>query len=124
MDEANNKKETNLMLSEILKTLKNIEQLLISQNSKTETQMDIQDEKTHPQTLDVMELINVVSEKEEQLIPTIKALLSSDGASAVTISEITKRSRSRENQHLNKLVELGYVQKIREGREVKFFISH
>ena len=121
--------ETLEMLKKILDTLKNIEKLLIIQIGEenipqTTSELDfMQENKQAP--LDVVELINVLSKSDEHLIPTIKALFSSqNGGNAQEIASITKRSRSRENQHLNKLVELGYVQKRREGREIRFFLTH
>ena len=121
--------ETLEMLKKILDTLKNIEKLLIIQIGEenipqTSSELDfMQENKQAP--LDVVELINVLSKSDEHLIPTIKALFSSqNGGNAQEIASITKRSRSRENQHLNKLVELGYVQKRREGREIRFFLTH
>ncbi|MFV2015091.1 MAG: winged helix-turn-helix domain-containing protein, partial [Candidatus Heimdallarchaeota archaeon] len=106
-----------------------IENLLIHQSNQSDfvqaplTSEEIKE--THSTPLDVMELMKVLSKKDEHLIPTIKALFSSqEGGSAQDIAGITKRSRSRENQHLNNLVELGYVQKKRKGREIRFFLSH
>ena len=121
--------DTQETLNEILKTLKRIENLLVIQIEEDKISQNISEvessKKDHSPPLDVVELINVLSKNDEHLIPTIKALLSSkDGGSAQDIASITKRSRSRENQHLNKLVELGYVQKRREGREIRFFLSH
>ena len=70
-----------------------------------------------------MELMSVLAEKDDNLIPTIKALLTKDGGSAQDISSITKRSRSRENQHLNTLVDMGYVEKKRHGKKIGFHLN-
>ena len=113
--------ETNILLKEILKSLNRIEKLLVTQSGQSDQIHQSIEVEEHP--LDVMELIDVISKKDEHLLPTIKALFSKDGSSAQDIAIATKRSRSRENQHLNKLVELGYVQKVRDGREIRFFLS-
>lgn len=115
--------DTNLLLQEILNSLKRIEDLLVSQNSGSTSNLSLEKKEGTTPPLDVVELINNLSLNDEHLIPTIKALLTSkSGGSAQNIAAITKRSRSRENQHLNRLVELGYVQKKREGREIRFFL--
>ena len=119
--------DTNFLLREILNSLKRIEDLFFTQNSglASSSTAEDKDKSVNHETppLDVVELINNLSLNDEHLIPTIKALLTSKtGGSAQSIAAITKRSRSRENQHLNRLVELGYVQKKREGREVRFFL--
>jgi DNA-binding MarR family transcriptional regulator len=128
MDNSNNQDETNLLLKEILSSLHRIENILIHQSNQPDlvqaplASEEIKEVQLIP--LDVMELMEVLSKKDEHLIPTIKALFSSqEGGSAQDIAVITKRSRSRENQHLNKLVELGYVRKKRVSREIKFFLS-
>jgi predicted transcriptional regulator len=113
--------DTNSLLREILASLRRIERHLAEQSDQTPLE---EVSEKHPPPMDVVELINNLSLNHEQLIPTIKALLSSqNGGSAQDIAEITKRSRSRENQHLNRLVELGYVQKKREGREIRFYLT-
>ncbi len=115
--------KTNNLLEEILNSLKRIESLL--QNSLTQTPEEMQFiEENSDSVLDVMALINIVSKIDVNLVPTIKAILSSGGhSSAQDIALKTNRSRSRENQHLNHLVELGYVHKRREGREIIFYIE-
>ncbi len=114
---------TTALLEEILKSLQRIELLLRSNSSQTADAYEI-DEVKKESFLDVMEIINIVSEIDSNLVPTIKAILSKGGkSSAQDIAIITNRSRSRENQHLNHLVELGYVQKKRDGREIIFSLK-
>lgn len=113
--------KTNDLLEEILKSLQRIE-ILLQNNSNLVTDESL--EENQDSYLDVMEILNIVSEIDSNLVPTIKAILSKGGkSSANDIAIITKRSRSRENQHLNHLVELGYVQKKREGREIIFHLK-
>lgn len=115
--------KTNHLLEEILKSLHRIESLL--QNTAIQSTMELESVENKGDTvLDVMSLINIVSEIDVNLVPTIKAILSSGGhSSAQEIASKTNRSRSRENQHLNHLVELGYVHKKRDGREIIFYIE-
>lgn len=114
---------TTILLEEILKSLQRIESLLeanLNQNS------DISEstEEGSESYLDVIEILNIVSKIDSNLVPTIKAILSKGGkSSAQDVALITNRSRSRENQHLNHLVELGYVQKKRDGREIIFYLK-
>ena len=115
--------KTNILLEEILRSLQRIESLL--QNSSTlGLETNEPTEENQDSFLDVMEILNIVSEIDSNLVPTIRAILSKGGqSSAQDIAQITNRSRSRENQHLNHLVELGYVQKKREGREIIFYLK-
>ena len=118
---ANDK--TNELLVEILNSLHRIEALLQNTTQKESDQLEPNEEKNES-FLDVMEILNIVSEIDSNLVPTIKAILSKGGqSSAQDIAQITNRSRSRENQHLNHLVELGYVQKKRDGREIIFYLK-
>ena len=114
---------TNSLLEEILKSLQRIE-LLLQANITPTPELSESKEETSDSLLDVMEIINIVSEIDSNLVPTIKAILSKgEKSSAQDIAQITNRSRSRENQHLNHLVELGYVQKKRDGREIIFYLK-
>ena len=114
---------TNELLVEILKSLQRIELLLQNASHQSIDQAESSEEKSES-FLDVMEILNIVSEIDSNLVPTIKAILSKGGqSSAQDIALITNRSRSRENQHLNHLVELGYVQKKRDGREIIFYLK-
>ena len=114
--------ETNILLKEILSSLKRIESLLLL-NVPISDGNQLNSDDSNISYLDVMELINIVSEVDSNLIPTIKALLSKGGQlSAQEVAQFTNRSRSRENQHLNHLVELGYVEKKRDGREIIFHL--
>ena len=54
---------------------------------------------------------------------TAKVLLELEEATADEIAEITGLQRAVESAHLNRLVELGYVKKIRKGRFVYFTIK-
>ena len=112
--------KTTYLLEEILKSLQHIETLLENTlNIDQEIEGEIDEKKEDESFLDVIGILNVVSEIDANLVPTIKAILSKGGQStAQDIAFLTNRSRSRENQHLNHLVELGYVQKKREGREI------
>ena len=115
--------KTTFLLEEIQKSLQRIE-ILLQSNANLITEDTEIPEENQDSYLDVMEILNIVSEIDSNLVPTIKAILSKGGkSSANDIAVITKRSRSRENQHLNHLVELGYVQKKREGREIIFHLK-
>lgn len=115
--------KTNYLLEEILKSLHHIESLLES-NTNLHPEPEKQTEEKQESFLDVIEILNIVSDIDGNLVPTIKAILSKGGQStAQDIAQITNRSRSRENQHLNHLVELGYVQKKRDGREIVFHLK-
>lgn len=114
--------KTTILLEEILKSLQRIESLL--ENSLTQKSLPDTIEEKPESYLDVIEILNIVSKIDSNLVPTIKAILSKGGkSSAQDIAVITNRSRSRENQHLNHLVELGYVQKKRDGREIIFYLK-
>lgn len=117
--------KTTYLLEEILKSLQHIETLLENTlNIDQEIEGEIDEKKEDESFLDVIGILNVVSEIDANLVPTIKAILSKGGQStAQDIAFLTNRSRSRENQHLNHLVELGYVQKKREGREIVFHLK-
>ena len=116
--------KTNVLLEQILNSLNRIETLL---QNNANPDLDVTEEDTEDKsegTLDIIELLNIVSNIDSNLVPTIKAILTNGGKSnAQDIAQITNRSRSRENQHLNHLVELGYVQKKREGREIIFHLK-
>jgi predicted transcriptional regulator len=112
--------ETNKLLTEILSTLKIIERKLENVASASSA-ISTSDSSI---ALDIMEIITKVFETDNNLYPTIKALLSLGGkATAQDIAVSTHRSRSRENQHLNRLVDLGYIAKHREGREIYFMLN-
>ena len=117
--------KTVYLLEEILKSLQHIETLLETNlNLDQEIEGEKDEKKEDDSFLDVIGILNVVSEIDANLVPTIKAILSKGGQStAQDIAFLTNRSRSRENQHLNHLVELGYVQKKREGREIVFHLK-
>lgn len=114
---------TTMLLEEILKSLQRIESLL---ETSLNQNLDLSEstEENSESYLDVIEILNIVSKIDSNLVPTIKAILSKGGkSSAQDVALITNRSRSRENQHLNHLVELGYVQKKRDGREIIFYLK-
>ncbi|HKZ39636.1 MAG TPA: helix-turn-helix domain-containing protein [Candidatus Hodarchaeales archaeon] len=112
--------QENDMLEKILSSLNRIENQLrdikdhIERSSGNESSDGGQ---SIPGTLDI---ITVLQGLDPNLFPTVKALFEVPGCSADEISRKTGRSRSRENQHLNRLVELKYVSKFREGREVRY----
>lgn len=113
---------TNRLLEEILSSLQRIEGLLLKNTNMKQEPQDLEDKKES--YLDVIGILNIVSEIDSNLVPTIKAILSKGGSSsAQDIALLTNRSRSRENQHLNHLVDLGYVQKKRDGREIIFYLK-
>ena len=115
--------KTTMLLEEILKSLQRIESLLETSLNQHSDIPESTDESSESY-LDVIEILNIVSKIDGNLVPTIKAILSKGGrSSAQDIALITNRSRSRENQHLNHLVELGYVHKKRDGREIIFYLK-
>ncbi|MFW9930682.1 MAG: winged helix-turn-helix domain-containing protein, partial [Candidatus Thorarchaeota archaeon] len=111
------------LLEKILVTLQRIEVSInkINQQITSLSNKSLQlDQFDLNESLDIM---TILQNLDTSLIPTIRALfLLKDGGTAEDIADITGRSRSRENQHLNKLSELNYIEKIREGREIKFKI--
>lgn len=115
--------ETNY-LKEILNSLKHIESLLnlvYTEIRKDKDNMDVQNVHEEPISLDI---ITILQDLDDNLIPTIRALMQlKNGGTADQIANITGRSRSRENQHLNKLADLNYVTKYRNGREITFKVE-
>lgn len=114
--------ETLSVLREILATLNRIETQLGKLTSASQASVSPQlGQSADDVVLDVMEILNTM---DENILPTVKALLTNGGfGTAHQISELTNRSRARENQHLNHLVNQGYLSKRRRGRTVEFFIS-
>jgi DNA-binding transcriptional ArsR family regulator len=102
----------------ILGSLEKIEDLLYNIDSKLDNVVN------HSESVDgisSLDIVNILQNVDENLIPTIRALfVLQNGGTAEQIASKTGRSRTRENQHLNKLTQLNYVEKIREGREIKF----
>ncbi|MHA1990546.1 MAG: helix-turn-helix domain-containing protein [Candidatus Hodarchaeales archaeon] len=106
------------IFKKILGSLENIEDLLYKIDIKLDKAVN-QSEKI--ETISSLDIVNILQNVDENLIPTIRALfVLQNGGTAEEIATKTGRSRTRENQHLNKLTQLNYVKKIREGREIKF----
>lgn len=102
----------------ILTSLEKIEDLLYKIDSKLDGTVNPSE---IVESISSLDIVNILQNVDENLIPTIQALfVLKDGGTAEEIASKTGRSRTRENQHLNKLTRLKYVEKIRKGREIKF----
>ena len=114
--------ENEEILTKILNSLERIENMISNVNNKLEL---IESGKENHGPMSSLDIVNILQNIDENLIPTIRALfVLSKGGNAEEIAAITGRSRTRENQHLNKLTDLKYVEKIREGREIKYRVKY
>ena len=68
--------------------------------------------------LDVTSLLNL----SKPLQDTATTLMELEKATADQVAEKTGLQRAVESSHLNQLVRLGYVKKVREGRNVYFTV--
>ncbi len=71
------------------------------------------------ETLDVMTLLSL----PDHLRKTIMILSRLGRATASQVSNESKRARAIESNYLNQLVVMGYIKKLREGRNVYFYIE-
>ena len=114
--------ENQEILNKILTRLENIENLLQFIADKQIGGENSTSELNNSSSLDIVSILQNI---DENLIPTIRALfVLKNGGTAEQIASKTGRSRTRENQHLNKLTKLHYVEKIRNGREVIFQLKN
>ncbi len=114
--------ENEELLTKIVSSLERIEDMLLKVSNKLDL---MESGKENFNTLSSLDIVNILQNIDENLIPTIRALfVLSKGGNAEEIAAITGRSRTRENQHLNKLTDLKYVEKVREGREIKYRVKY
>ncbi|OLS25931.1 MAG: hypothetical protein HeimC3_12050 [Candidatus Heimdallarchaeota archaeon LC_3] len=114
--------ENKEVLAKILGSLERIENMLVKVNNRLEL---MESDKESHDPLSSLDIVNILQNIDENLIPTIRALfVLTNGGNAEEIAALTGRSRTRENQHLNKLSDLNYVEKIRKGREIKYQVKY
>ena len=116
-------KEENYLkvISNSLKHIESLLDLIYNEMHTSTIKTDIQKSSNGSTSLDI---ITILQNLDDNLIPTIRALMQlKNGGTADEIASITGRSRSRENQHLNTLVDMNYVIKHRNGREITFTIE-
>ena len=110
--------DNNEIFKRILGSLEKIEDLLYKIDSKLDAVLN---QSETVESISSLDIVNILQNVDENLIPTIRALfVLKNGGTAEEVASNTGRSRTRENQHLNKLTKLNYVEKVRKGREIKF----
>ena len=102
--------------------LESIEQMTVILQQLNE-KLDLITNKENQEVRPSLDIISILTDLDEAVIPTVKALFQLHEASAEQIAKITGRSRSRESQHLQKLHKLNYIEKIRKGREMVYRIK-
>jgi hypothetical protein len=93
--------------------------LLKTQTDRIERSIVSDNEGAQPKNPDAMSLLLLPS----SLRKTIMILYKREKATADEIAVETKRMRAVESAAANQLVRMGYLKKIREGRDVYFYID-